>query len=344
MLDTLAAPRHPALTMQGGAAQPEPQIRNGRFDPITIGLLAAAGTVLMLLSVGLGANDLVGGDEGYYGVMARNIGHGWRYVASPALQPLGPAGDKPFLYPVLLSAAMRIGGATDVAVRFANLLMAVATAFFLALIGRTLRVREAGAWASLLYLTGPFLAYAGRTVQAETAVALFAVAGVWLLLRAADRHSRPSAFLAGVLFGCGFLCKIWLVLPAALAVALACLPVPLSARNKATSGLEAGRAMLPAAVVGFLVTAPLQFVLCAAVSPSDLGHWARICFGFSLTSRMSGQGFASYWIQPRSYYLDLIAHDVALCLPLLAVGTFDLIRRFRLDGGPSRRMLVLVAI
>ena len=80
----------------------------------TPALLLLAFCALLLVSRNLGINDLVAGDEGYYGVMARNVEHGMHFIANPSLTPLGEPGDKPFLYPVLLSFALRIGGIGEV--------------------------------------------------------------------------------------------------------------------------------------------------------------------------------------------------------------------------------------
>ena len=68
---------------------------------IALGILVAIGGWLVLSP--LDANDLVGGDEGYYGTMARNVLASPRYLASTSLSPLGPPGDKPPLYPALLA-------------------------------------------------------------------------------------------------------------------------------------------------------------------------------------------------------------------------------------------------
>ena len=64
-------------------------------------IISATFVAVILLSFNLGVNDLVGGDEGYYGVMARNILEDPGYIINTSLSPLGPPGDKPFLSGVI---------------------------------------------------------------------------------------------------------------------------------------------------------------------------------------------------------------------------------------------------
>lgn len=47
-----------------------------------------------IISRNLGLNDLIGGNEGYYGVMARNILEDPSYIINTSLSPLGEPGDK----------------------------------------------------------------------------------------------------------------------------------------------------------------------------------------------------------------------------------------------------------
>lgn len=82
---------------------------------IALGILAVL--ALWLAWSPLGANDLVGGDEGYYGTMARNVLASPRYLVSSSLRPLGPPGDKPPLYPALLALSVGVLGPTATALR-----------------------------------------------------------------------------------------------------------------------------------------------------------------------------------------------------------------------------------
>jgi 4-amino-4-deoxy-L-arabinose transferase-like glycosyltransferase len=76
------------------------------------GLIVAAGTECWLLWSPPGANDIVGGDEGYDGTIARNIAADPRLLWSTPLSPLEPPGDKPPLYPALLARSARALGPT----------------------------------------------------------------------------------------------------------------------------------------------------------------------------------------------------------------------------------------
>ena len=92
-----------------------------RANAIVVAIALAAVALWAALSPP-GANDVAGGDEGYYGTMARNILADARYLASPAQTPLGPPGDKPPVYPALLAVAVRLLGPTEAALRWPSLL------------------------------------------------------------------------------------------------------------------------------------------------------------------------------------------------------------------------------
>jgi 4-amino-4-deoxy-L-arabinose transferase-like glycosyltransferase len=287
--------------------------------------------ILILLASALGANDLIAGDEGYYGVMARNILHDARQIVNPSLSPLGPPGDKPFLYPLLLAGALAIGGVDEVPPRLVNLLLAVGVAVALIGLGRVTGSPQAGWAAAALYLCSPVLAYNGRTLRAETAVACFGTLGAWALLRpvasAASPRTAGSGFaravwwkgaaLAGCLFGLGFLSKLWLV------------GIPIAGALAAALAAGVPRRRLLVAGIAFAVVGTIQLLLCAVATPEHLKHWLSIYFGFSLASRVSGDAFASYWIQPWSYYLVLLARSAALWLPPAVLGGVILARRAR---------------
>src|SRR6185436_14249285 len=91
---------------------PERGVR--RFAPWLVA--CAAGVVWLVLSPP-GRNDLAGGDEGYYGTMARNVLASRAQLVSPSLSPLGPPGDKPPLYPLLIAPFVRAWGPVPAAVR-----------------------------------------------------------------------------------------------------------------------------------------------------------------------------------------------------------------------------------
>ena len=100
--------------------------RGDRAAKLAIVVVALAAAVAWGALSPSGANDLIGGDEGYYGTMARNVLAAPGQVVSPSLTPLGPPGDKPPLYPLLIAPFVRAWGATPVAVRAPSALCACA--------------------------------------------------------------------------------------------------------------------------------------------------------------------------------------------------------------------------
>lgn len=300
-----------------------------------IGLLALSSialAVLIFLSTGLGANDLIGGDEGYYGVMARNILHDASYIVNPSLHPMGSPGDKPFLYPLFLAGAILTGGVGEVPLRLATLLVSVLSAVFIFLIGRELIGQREGFSAALLYLLTPFLANTGRIVASEPLLVTLSLAGFWLFLRSTRRKSMALSFISGILFGLAFLCKLWLAV------------IPLSAAiggQLFTSNREKLKEAFPLAlstIAGFIASSSLHLVLCLVFTPQNLGHWLRIYLVFSLAERIGGEGFAAYWRLPWHYYAVLMGRTAALWLPLVPLGMVFLAGR---RPGSAFRTLVL---
>jgi 4-amino-4-deoxy-L-arabinose transferase-like glycosyltransferase len=275
----------------------------------------------------LGANDLIGGDEGYYGTMARNVLASPRQFVSPSLSPLGPPGDKPPLYPALLALSVRAFGPTATALRWPSVLAAACLALCLAALVR----RAAGAWAAAaaaaFLVTLPWFADASRGVAAE--IPLTALGAAALLCAAGDTESKRRAAAAGALLGAAFLCKLWLALLVGVPVLALYLPLR---RPRAST--------LAVLLVVALAVASLQLVAVALFEPRSLGHWAAIYLGRSLAERVAGSGYAAYWIRPPLFYAALLAHAFVLLSPLAAVGTVAAARRLR---EPVPRALLLWA-
>lgn len=292
---------------------------------IALGVLAVV--ALWVLWSPLGANDLIGGDEGYYGTMARNVLASPRQLASPSLRPLGPPGDKPPLYPALLALSVGAFGPTATALRWPSVLLAACTALCLAALLRRAPDGWAAAAAAAFLVTLPWFADASRGVAAE--IPLTALGAVALMIAAGDTASRRRAALAGALLGAAFLCKLWLVVPVGVAVLALYLP-PHGGRGAALAVLLAVA----------LAVASLQLVAVALVEPAALGHWLGIYLGRSLAERLGGAGYAAYWIRPPLFYAGLLAHAFALLLPLVAIGVVAALRRF---AEPVPRALLLWA-
>jgi 4-amino-4-deoxy-L-arabinose transferase-like glycosyltransferase len=267
-----------------------------------------------------GANDVVGGDEGYYGVMARNVIAHARYLVSPSQSPLGPPGDKPPLYPAMLALSVRLLGPTAGALRWPSLalaaVVALATAAFVA--------RAAGVWGAiataLLLVSLPWFADSSRVASAEIPLTAFGTLALALLARGSPSPRR--AFGAGALLGLAFLCKLWLV--ALIALPAVAMLVPATAAERPGDW----RALL-ALVAGAVLVGALQLVAVAIVAPRHLAHWASIYLGFSLASRVAGEGYTSGWIKPPSYYVGVLGHAFVLLLPFVALGAWQALRRFR---------------
>ena len=259
-------------------------------------------------------NDLAGGDEGYYGTMARNVLASRAQLVSPSLSPLGPPGDKPPLYPLLIAPFVRAWGAVPAAARAPSAPCAALIAGGAgALVGMA-----AGPWtaafATALLATLPWFADASRGAAAELPLTAFATLA--LLVLAVEPRSRARAALAGVGLGLAFLCKLWLVAPAALA-ALALV----ARRDRGALGV--------ATVLGgtALGVGALHLVAVALLAPGAFSHWEYIYLGRSLVERVRGEGYADYWRQPPGMYWALATRAIGLVLPFVVVGAENAWRR-----------------
>lgn len=261
-----------------------------------------------------GRNDLAGGDEGYYGTMARNVLSSRAQVVSPSLSPLGPPGDKPPLYPLLIAPFVRALGAVPASVRALSAPCAAVVAGATgALVGMV-----AGPWtaalAAALLATLPWFADASRSAAAELPLTAFATLA--LLILAVEPRSRARACAAGVALGLAFLCKLWLVAPAALAA------LALVARRD-----RRARGVVLALVATALAVAGAHLLAVAIWAPHAFAHWRYIYLGRSLVERVSGEGYADYWRQPPGMYWSLATRALGLVLPFVAIGAENAWRR-----------------
>ena len=275
-----------------------------RFVPLLV--VMAIGVLWLVLSPP-GANDLVGGDEGYYGTMARNVLASPRQAVSTSLSPLGPAGDKPPLVPMLMAPFVKAWGATPAAARAILPLCAVLIAWGIGQVVMPAAGPVAGLFASMLLATLPWFADASRGAAAE--IPLTAFATLALVLLAGRPASRARAAVAGALLGLAFLCKLWLVAPAALAAA-----AMVAGRDRAALTRLAWLAGSAIAV------GALHLAAVAIWAPADFAHWSYIYLGRSLTERVAGEGYAEYWRRPAGVYWATITRAFGLVLPLVAIG------------------------
>ena len=280
--------------------------------------------LLVVVAIGLcwlalsppGSNDLVGGDEGYYGTMARNVLASRAQMVSTSLSPLGPPGDKPPLFPLLIAPFVRAWGPVPAAVRAPSAVCAALVAWGIGLVLLPAVGFPAALFASVLLATLPWFADASRGAAAEIPLTAFATLALALL--AARPRSRTRAIVAGALLGLAFLCKLWLVAPAALAAAALVASRERSAL--ATLAWLAGTA---------IVVASLHLAAVAILVPGDLEHWRYIYLGRSLVERVSGEGYADYWRKPAGAYWATVTRAFGLVLPLVAIGVEAAWRRRR---------------
>jgi 4-amino-4-deoxy-L-arabinose transferase-like glycosyltransferase len=274
-----------------------------------------------------GANDLVGGDEGYYGTMARNVLASPEQAVSTSLSPLGLPGDKPPLYPLMIAPFVQALGAVPAAVRAPSALCAVVVAWAIGAFTAGAAGAAGALAASLLLVTLPWFADASRAAAAELPLtALASLALVWL---ARAPTSRARAALSGALLGLAFLCKLWLVAPAALAAAVM------------TLGRSRAHAVSFAVLTGTaLAVAALHLMTVSLLVPQWLDHWLYIYVGRSLTERIAGEGYADYWRQPAGLYWATVTRAFGLLLPFVAAGAAAAWRR---RGEPVPRALLVWA-
>lgn len=268
------------------------------------------------------ANDLIGGDEGYYGVMARNVLASSAQWLSPSLGPLGPPGDKPPLVPLLIAASVKLFGVTAAAVRVPSILCGVLIPGLLGMLLWPLAGGAAAIAGTALFATLPWFADAARVAAAEPP--LTAAGMLALLALARDPHRSRRALLAGALLGLAFLCKLWLVAPLALAAAaMVAGPGPRAVAGRRIVGVLALMTLTACSV------ALLQWAAVAWARPQDLEHWRYIYLGRSLTERLGGEGYASYWLRPVGAYWASATRAFGLVLPFVALGVAEAGRRRR---------------
>jgi len=275
----------------------------------SIPFLALVVAALALRLFALGTPDLVGGDEGYYGTYARNIlTGGFSQLLNLGREPLSAPDNKPFLFPLLLAGPIAVAGPSEGALRAVPALFGLACAWLVAAIVRRRRGEAEARWAAAAVLVLPPLVYASRVVMGEGVLAAFGLAGILAALRAIEERSNRWALVAGALWGCGFLVKLWLVALFVIPVFAALLADP----SRRTERGAWGRLVL--AGVPFAAVGGLHLGLVAAFSPGTLRFWFEQYFIFSLFGRTEGSTFASYWHQPWSFY---VRATVQTCFPAL---------------------------
>jgi 4-amino-4-deoxy-L-arabinose transferase-like glycosyltransferase len=272
----------------------------------------------------LDANDLLGGDEGYYGTLARNLLADRAQWLSPSLTPLGPPGDKPPLYPGLLALSIAAAGPTETALRWPSVALAVLIAIGAGVLARRAAqaVGAAGIaesrWATPIaagmLMTLPWYGDASRCALSDIPMTAAGVAA-WIAITG-GRSSISRAIASGALLGLAFQFKLWLagvfVLPALLA----------SWVGRGGSVRRALALLGAATLVGLLHLGAVAFL-----EPVHLGHWADVYWRRMLLERVGDTG--SVYARSPTYYGSLLAHALVLVLPLAGLGLDRLRQRWR---------------
>ena len=307
----------PELQRDGSAAgrEVEPSLlRHPSRMPAWLFLLVL-GAYFTFAFVKLGSSEL-GIDEGRFGVSAINILSDPHQLATVSEDPLGQPGTKPYGYPVLLAASLWTLGKTEFAVRAVNVILLAVGALFL--YGFVVLVQDDQTLALLTFAL--FLLNPGTLTYARTAIPepLVVAAGCLALFCAAKfvtRKSLPWAAACGFALGFGFLSKMWLVLPFALACSSFFALRLLTERNRAFLG------GILLALSSFLFVAVSHLLLVLWLTPAEWSHWLGIYFLFSLGSRVAGGGYDPVmWYRPWWFYLGAAFKASFFGLPLLFLG------------------------
>lgn len=255
----------------------------------------------------LDANDVTA-SEGYYGIQARNLLAGGPLL-SPALEPHGPPGFKPPLYPALLALSIDRLGPTPTALRWPSIVGAALTALAAAAVAARAAGPVAGVVAALLFLTLPWVADLSRL--AASMIALTALGAGAIALVAGGAPPTARAALAGLLLGLAFQTKLWMAaLPALPAVA---------ALWPARGGRRWPLVVMIAVATG---VGALHLAGVAAFEPENLSRWLEFYFKRHLLDRIAASGFEyAEKTLPPGWYWAIVADAWVLALPLIALGT-----------------------
>jgi len=265
--------------------------------------------------VRLGTSEL-GSDEGRFGVSAVNLLHNMHQFAVVSEDPLGPPGTKPFGYPLLLAASILVFGKTVFALRIANVIVLMIGALFLyGFVALVVEDRTAALLTFAFFLLNPGTVTYARSAMPEPLVVAAGCFGLFCVARFITNHRLPWAAACGFAIGLGFLSKLWLVLP----FAMACFSVFALQSLRERKRVLATGTLLACASFGFVAASHLFLVLCLA--PGSWQHWMGIYFLFSVGSRMAGHGYdPAMWYRPWWFYLAALVKASFFGLPLLLLG------------------------
>lgn len=288
--------------------------------------LALAGLSLLLYGIlagfRLGSFDL-GVDEGRFGISAMNILSDYRQMAIVSEQPLGTPGWKPYFYPLVLAASLRLGGKSEAALRIVNVVAIALSALCLYYFARGFLPWVGAALVALFLLFNPGSLTYARTVMPEPWVLL---PGCAALIAASDFWRRPrliTALAAGVALGVAFLAKLWLVFPFVLACTILLLHRLVLTRDSRIIGLAA------VGLFSFLTVGTSHLTLNLFLAPEALTHWSQVYFVHYFATRVSGAAYdPAMWYRPWWFYLAALFKLTAFGLPFVLLGAYHALRNW----------------
>src|SRR5271165_5449741 len=303
----------------------DPGSKSGRLSLGRIAVIAILLAYACLSLFQLGRPDL-DTDEGRYGISALNILNDYHQIAIVSPEPGGvPWSTWPYMYPTEIAGSILLLGKNEFAVRVVNVLLMLLTALCIYRLAMLLlKDRTTAMLGSGLFLLNPATIAYARSAMAEPSVvfwgcaAMVAAASYW-------ESGRPGyAALSGIALGLGFLSKLWLILPFGAAVALLLLPrLPQGKLGSTARDIAIG-------LVAFLIVAGSHLLLLRLLSPENLKIWLGTYFQSAASTRVGGMGYdPNMWYKPWWFYFGALFKGVFFGLPLLFLGTADLIQRRR---------------
>ena len=301
----------------------DPGSKSGRLSLGRIAVIAILLAYACLALFQLGRPDL-DTDEGRYGISALNILNDYHQIAIVSPEPGGvPWSTWPYMYPMELAGAILALGKTEFALRVVNVvLMFLAALCIYRLTISLLKDRTTALLASGLFLLNPATVAYARSAQAEPSVVFWGCAAMLAAAHYWESGRLGYTALSGIGLGLGFLSKLWLILPFGAAVALLLLA-------RVREG-KLGRTSLDISVglIAFLVVAGSHLVLLRLWSPENLQIWLGTYFQAAASTRVGGMGYdPNMWYKPWWFYFGALFKGVFFGLPLVFLGTAELIRR-----------------
>jgi hypothetical protein len=312
----------------------QPDIRRpAAARPIPVRACAALLTCAALYALGSSVLDpqLTTDDEGVNVTMARNIVESSVRLLRPSVVPGGFAdwrtqdlpllGNTPF-FASLLALASMAAGLTGMATL--GLLAFGCTVFFTHRL-LALEDRRAAWFATVPMAVSPALHRQFALIEFEPTLTAFCAAGLFCFVKGARRHQLSISFLGGALLGLGFLTKLWLIAPYALAAAGFLVVHGLSERAQ-RGGPSGVRRHVLVAALGFGLCSTLHLGWVALRAPGDLGLWVESVYlgifsGHGVTgAKLSALGPYAAIPRPVWFYPAQLYRDHPFLLPLCLFG------------------------